>query len=68
MTFEAQWLGGPRDGAVETVPEGARTVTVVVQHPVMLNGQPLPGQYLAEEVTYPIVPGGPTGFRIIWHA
>lgn len=66
--IEAQWIGGPRDGEVVALPELVDHYEVTVPRQIMLNDQPLPGQFLAEQVSYRVVPGGETGYRILWHA
>jgi hypothetical protein len=66
--IQAEWVGGPNDGSVMALPDGTQRYQMTVQHPVMLNGQPIPGEYVAEQVSCPVTPGGATGHRIIWHA
>ena len=66
--IEAEWVGGPNDGAVLALPDHTDRYQMHIPRPVMLNGQPIPGQYIDETVSYPVVAGGPTGHRIIWHA
>lgn len=66
--IEAQWIGGPNDGSVIALPDGTERYQMAIQRPVMLNGQPIPGEYVVDNVSYPVTPGGTTGHRIIWHA
>lgn len=68
MTFEATWFGGPNDGSTLVLPDGTTRYQMTVQIPVMLNGQPLPGEYVAEQVSYPVVVTEDGQHRIVWHA
>lgn len=66
----AEWVGGPDDGKVVSIPEGTRWVRIAQPYPVFRFAE---DEYATRPVTIrestcDVIPGGRHGHRIIWRS